>query len=284
MKKLTLLIGLLSASFLLTACSPTEKTGKQEAASTSQTSSSSEAKVSDQEQATMDAETLLGAILTKDDRGFSRLYGQSYDDWTEEKIFPSQIQKFITENEWLPEDKYTFDYIKDGDKLTPTDLLQKFLATRRDNFKDIGTYELKNLVVNEHVATVTVASRHMNGVASGNAVNNIYLALFDGNLDIFGAFNQADAADKEFKKVRLLISFFLFYANYSNLLVEAPELPARLNETPLTEGVYEVTFDLTKDKDNHWLIAEEDYKNLMSDLYNQTETADQVVYPDGTSD
>ncbi|MGT2950371.1 hypothetical protein BU202_04625 [Streptococcus cuniculi] len=246
------------------------------------TEGSSEAAQTEEDIIRKDVETLLDSVLTSSDKGFSRLYGESYDRWTEKNIFPEQIEGAIKDNDWTPESKYTYQYAKDFDKLTPSDVLERFLKTRRDNLKDIKEYDIKDIDVADDKATVTFMSRQINNTASANAVNNIYLALADGNLDVFGALNQANAADSEFKKLHTLVSYFLYYANFSNLLVSYSDIPSRLNETPLTEGTYEITFDLEKDSEGHWVISEQNYKNLISDLLNYDEPASQFVYPDGT--
>lgn len=226
-----------------------------------------------------DAETLLNAMLTKNQSGFARLYGDSYDTWTENQVYPDQIKERVEKEGWTPEDKYTAQYINDGDEMTPSQVIERFLKTRRDDYKDLGSYDIKDLMVDGDKATITISSRHINGMAMGNAISNLYLIIFDNNLDVFAALNTADAADAEFKKAHSLTSFFLYYANFSNLLVGFDDVPLRLNETALTEGTYETTFDLEKNAEGHWVISVEDYKNLLSDMWNQSETADQIVYP-----
>lgn len=243
---------------------------------------SNEAVQTEEDTIRKDVETLLDSVLTSNDKGFSRLYGESYDRWTEKNVFPEQIEGAIQDNGWTPESKYTYQYAKDFDKLTPSDVVERFLKTRRDNLKDIKEYDIKDMDVADDKATVTFMSRQINNTASANAVNNIYLALADGNLDVFGALNQANAADSEFKKLHTLVSYFLYYANFSNLLVSYSDVPNRLNETPLTEGTYEISFDLEKDSEGNWVISNKNYKNLVSDLLNYDEKANQFVYPDGT--
>ena len=274
--KLMTMLALLSTTVLLGACSSASNS------SSDATTESSQTQKTDQEIATEDAQTLLNALLTSDDNGFSRLYGQSYDTWTEKEVFPVQTEEAVSDNGWSPEEDYTFEYAVDSDALTPTQVVTNFLKSRRDNLKDIGEFEIKEVTVDGDQATITVESRHINNIAAANAVSNLYLILFDGNLDIFAGMNQANTLDAEFKKVQTLVSYFLYQANFDNLLVSYSDVPARLNETPLTVNQYEVTFDLEKNDDDHWVISTENYRSLVSDFMNDGEKASEFVYPDGT--
>lgn len=222
-----------------------------------------------------DADTLLRSILTKDDQGFSSLYGESYNFWTQEVIFPSQIEAAIKDNGWTPESKYIYQYAEGFEKLKPSELLRRFLETRRDNLKDIKEYELTAVEVVDDKATVTFQSRQINNTATANAINTIYLVLADDTIDVFAALNKANEADSEFKKLHTLASDFIYYANFSDLLKADVEIPNRLNETPLTEKSYEVSFDLERDSQGHWLISDKNYKNLVSDLLNYNEKKSQ---------
>ena len=270
------MLALLSTTVLLGACSAASKN------SSDATTEATQTKKTDQEIATEDAQTLLNALLTSDDKGFSRLYGQSYDTWTEKEVFPEQAEEAVSDNGWSPEEDYTFEYAEDSDALTPTQVITNFLKSRRDNLKDIDEFEIKEVTVDGDLATITVESRHINNIAAANAVSNLYLILFNGNLDIFAAMNQANTLDAEFKKVQTLVSYFLYQANFDNLLVTYSDVPARLNETPLTVNQYEVNFDLEKNDDGHWVISTEHYRSLVGDLMNDSEKASEFVYPDGT--
>ncbi|MGT2716726.1 hypothetical protein [Streptococcus respiraculi] len=229
-----------------------------------------------------DADTLLRSVVTKSDVGFSQLYGTSYDQWTKETIFPDQIAAAIKDNGWTPESKYTYQYAKGFEKLKVAEIIGRFLETRRDNIKDIKEYKVTDVEVSDDKATVTFVSRQINNTATAAALNTLYLAVADSTIDVFAALNKANEADSEFKKLHTLVSDFLYYANFSDLLNGDKKIPNRLNETPLTEGTYEITFDLEKDSEGHWVISEQNYKNLISDLLNYDEKASQIVYPDGT--
>lgn len=68
-KKIMTMLALLSTTVLLGACSSASKN------SSNATEKASQTQKTDQEIATEDAQTLLNALLTSDDKGFSRLYG-----------------------------------------------------------------------------------------------------------------------------------------------------------------------------------------------------------------
>ena len=274
--KLMTMLALLSTTVLLGACSTASNS------SSDATTESSQTQKTEQEIATEDAQTLLNALLTSDDNGFSRLYGQSYDTWTEKEVFPVQTEEAVSDNGWSPEEDYTFEYAVDSDALTPTQVVTNFLKSRRDNLKDIGEFEIKEVTVDGDLATITVNSRHINNIPAANADSNLYLILCDGKLDIFAGMNQANTLDAEFKKVQTLVSYFVYQANFDNLLVSYSDVPARLHETPLTVNQYELTFDLEKNDDDHWVISTENYRSLVSDFMNDGEKASEFVYPDGT--
>ncbi|MBF0787983.1 MULTISPECIES: hypothetical protein [unclassified Streptococcus] len=244
--------------------------------------SSQEVRVAE-ESARKDADTLLRSVLTQNDQGFSILYGKSYNQWTKEMIFPSQIEAAIKDNGWTPASKYTYQYAKGFEKLTPSEVLGRFLETRRDNLKDIKEYELTKVEVLDDKATITFISHQINNTAIANAINSIYLVLADGHIDVFAALNKANETDSEFKKLHMLASDFLYYANFSDLLSDDKEIPSYVSETPLTEGSYEISFDLEKNSQGHWLISDKNYKNLVSDLLNYDEKASQVSYADTTA-
>ncbi|MTB64392.1 hypothetical protein GGG87_05205 [Streptococcus sp. zg-86] len=275
-KQIMAFLILLSTFLLLAACGIASKR-------LSQTRGSSVESQANEEAVRRDATILLNSVLTANDKGFSSLYGKSYEQWTKQIVFPSQIEAAIQDNGWTPESKYTYQYAKEFEKQQPSEILEHYYETRRDNLKDIQEYRITDVEVSDDKATVTFLSRQINHTATASAINTIYLAVADGTIDVFAALNKANEADSKFKKLHTLVSDFLYYANFSDRLVDHKGISSRLNETPLTEGQYEVSFDLEKNSEDNWVISDKNYRNLVSDLLNYDEKASQARYPDGTA-
>ena len=64
------------------------------------------------ERAKADATVLIDTMLGKSSNGFSKLYGENYETWTETNVFEKQVADTIEEKGYTPEDKYTFKYIE----------------------------------------------------------------------------------------------------------------------------------------------------------------------------
>ncbi len=105
------------------------------------------------ERAKADATVLIDTMLGKSSNGFSKLYGENYETWTETNVFEKQVADTIEEKGYTPEEKYTFKYIEgiegiEGyDAKTPTQVLSKFLKVRRNMIGKIQDYKLKDVKV-----------------------------------------------------------------------------------------------------------------------------------------
>ena len=99
MKKVLTYLGLiLAACLLLVACASNKPAEKKKATPTPT------------ERAKADATVLIDTMLGKSSNGFSKLYGENYETWTETKVFEKQVADTIEEKGYTPEDKYTFKY------------------------------------------------------------------------------------------------------------------------------------------------------------------------------
>ena len=97
MKKVLTYLGLiLAACLVLVACASNKPAEKKKATPTPT------------ERAKADATVLIDTMLGKSSNGFSKLYGENYETWTETKVFEKQVADTIEEKGYTPEDKYTF--------------------------------------------------------------------------------------------------------------------------------------------------------------------------------
>ncbi len=143
MKKVLTYLGLiLAACLVLVACGgkPAEK---------------KKATPTPTERAKADATVLIDTMLGKSSNGFSKLYGENYETWTETNVFEKQVADMIEKEGYTPEEKYTFKYIEGYDAKTPTQVLSKFLKVRRNMIGKIQDYKLKDVKVKGNEATVT---------------------------------------------------------------------------------------------------------------------------------
>lgn len=281
MKKNFYKIGVVFASaLLLGACSANNETkDSAKENKTEQTSKKQEKKVNVKEEVEKDAEVLLNAVLTRSNTGFSKIYGTTYDKWSDPMISVG-VQEYIEENNYKPESKYTMEYLKGYGQDTPSDVVRNFYETRRDMMKDIKDFEITNIKVDEdkETAEVTYSSRSINSIAASNNVTNLMLTLFKGNVDSLNKLNQASNADEEIAKLKGLVNLFLFSNVFSGNFLGYEDVATEFAYTPLTTNEYEKTISLEKDKNDNWVISDEDYRSMISDLMNQDEKASEVYY------
>lgn len=53
-------------------------------------------------------------------------------------------------------------------------------------------------------------------------------------------------------------------------------MDANLSHVPFTKGEFDTEIKLTKDKDGNWVISQDDYKTLLSELVDRTEGYDTI--------
>ena len=268
MKKLFTYLGLvLAACLILVACASNKPAEKKKATPTPT------------ERAKADATILIDTMLGKSSNGFSKLYGENYETWTETNVFEKQVADMIEKEGYTPEADYTFKYIEGYDAKTPTQVLSKFVTTRRNMIAKIQDYKLKDVKVSGSEATVTFTSRSINSYDAARTVRELLTKLFGNNIDKLEDWNNVGKGDKEKKRAQALVSYFLFGENFSGGFEQFSGMSKDMAYTPLTGADnLEKTFKLTKDNDGNWIISTDDYVELISSLMDADESADNAVY------
>ena len=258
MKKLFTYLGLvLAACLILVACASNKSAEKKKA----------------------DATILIDTMLGKSSNGFSKLYGENYETWTETNVFEKQVADTIEEKGYTPEEKYTFKYIEGYDAKTPTQVLSKFLKVRRNMIGKIQDYKLKDVKVKGNDATVTFTSRSVSAYGAAAAVRTLLMSLYDNDIDKLKQWNQADNNDVEKGKAKDLTTKFLYGENFNGDLTQFKDIDKEMSYTPLTGADnLEKTFKLTKDDGGNWTISIEDYKELAEALVDHDESGSRAVY------
>lgn len=226
-----------------------------------------------------DAIVLLDTMLGKSSNGFSKLYGQNYEDWSEKEVFDGLIKEVVEDKGYTPESDYTFIYIQGIDAKTPSQVLNKFYTARRDMIGRIRDYKIKDVKVDGDEATVIFASRSINTKQAGVTVRNLFLTLYDGDINVLFKWNKAGRNDDEKAKAKELTSRFLYGENYSGDLRQFDNIDADTHYTPLTGADnIEKTFKLNKDSSGHWTITTEAYDQLILDMNDTKESSSQTVF------
>ena len=267
MKKVLTYLGLILAACLILVACGSKQAEKKKATPTPT------------ERAKADATVLIDTMLGKSSNGFSKLYGENYETWTETKVFEKQVADMIEKEGYTPEADYTFKYIEGYDAKTPTQVLSKFVTTRRNMIAKIQDYKLKDVKVSGNEATVTFTSRSINSYDAARTVRELLTKLFGNNIDKLEDWNNVGKGDKEKKRAQALVSYFLFGENFSGGFEQFSGMSKDMAYTPLTGADnLEKTFKLTKDNDGNWLISTDDYVELISSLMDADESADNAVY------
>lgn len=141
-------------------------------------------------------------MLGKSSNGFSKLYGENYETWTETNVLKTSC-RYYRRKGYTPEDKYTFKYIEGYDAKTPTQVLSKFLKVRRNMIGKIQDYKLKDVKVKGNEATVTFTSRSVSAYGAAAAVRTLLMSLYDNDIDKLKQWNQADNNDVEKVKPKI---------------------------------------------------------------------------------
>lgn len=275
MKKITLLSMLALSVFALGACTA------QQSSTTSQSSEVTQESEADVTKAvTKDAEILLDAVLSTSSARFAKIYGDSYADWTD-AIYEEQAAERIEEDELTPADTYTLQWHTDFEAETPEETITKFLQARRNMIQEIGTYEITDVVVDEdgETATVTFSSKKLHSKDMTASVRTVLTTLI-GGLDNLGKYNTAGGTSAEIKNLQTLLSYWIFAHLFEGDFTAYEDVPTELTLTPLTSGEFETEITLEKDEDDNWVISQDDYRILVTELIDDTEDYETSVSPE----
>lgn len=264
MNRRLLKLGAVSATALsLAACGLMPKPQQEELRTEQSSPSSSEdkdfvAEGNSEFRAKSDAQKLLGAMLTDNSRGFSRLYGDNYDRWAAAGDDES-IKKWIEDTGLTPEENYKVRAF-DAD-LLPSDIYRAWLEARRDMMRDIpDDFEILSASPKDDTTmTVTAKVHGINTMELAGRVRTAKAQVLSDDWVLI--INQTD--DAELKKRDQMANFYLLEGMVRN---EFADLDSSFAETPITSEPIEVEFDLTLDASGNWVIELEDYKALVSDL------------------
>lgn len=271
MKKIKLLSILALSALVLGACSLTSK--KSETAS--ETTEQAKKDTSVEDKVTKDAEVLLDALLTTETARFKKVYGETYEKWTD-AVIAVQTSEKIKEDGLTPASTYTVQWHPDFPEETPEETISGFLKMKRKLFQDIGSYTIKDVKVDEsgNTATVTFTSKKLHSKGLTSSIREV-LTILIGGVDNLGKYNKA-GANADIKRYQTLVTYWIYehlfrkdFAIYSDVDPEAAL-------TPLTTGEFDTEIKLTKDKDGNWVISQDDYRTLTTEMMDTTEGYDKI--------
>ena len=271
MKKIKLLSILALSALALGACSLTSK--KSETAS--ETTEQAKKDTSVEDKVTKDAEVLLDALLTTETARFKKVYGETYEKWTD-AVIAVQTSEKIKEDGLTPASTYTVQWHPDFPEETPEETISGFLKMKRKLFQDIGSYTIKDVKVDEsgNTATVTFTSKKLHSKGLTSSIREV-LTILIGGIDNLGKYNKA-GANADIKRYQTLVTYWIYehlfrkdFAIYSDVDPEAAL-------TPLTTGEFDTEIKLTKDKDGNWVISQDDYRTLTTEMMDTTEGYDKI--------
>ena len=272
------MLGVLAlSSVVLGACSLLPSHSKGSSETTEQVETTSEAEAT-KEKVTKDATILLDSILTQDDTKFKKIYGESYEKWSD-AVIAVQTSEKIKEDGLSPAATYSVQWIKDFQVETPEETVSGFLKTRRGLFKKIENYEIKDVTLDDsgNSATVTFNSRKLHSLGLASAVRTVLTELI-GGIDNLGKYNTAGNTNADVKKFQTILSYWIFRHLYRNDFNIYSNVDSNLVKTPYTSNDYDTEIKLTKDKDGNWLISQEDYKTLTTELIDRSEGYSSITY------
>lgn len=189
-----------------------------------------------------------------------------------------QVRK-IKEDGLSPAATYSVQWIKDFQVETPEETVSGFLKTRRGLFKKIENYEIKDVTLDDsgNSATVTFNSRKLHSLGLASAVRTVLTELI-GGIDNLGKYNTAGNTNADVKKFQTILSYWIFRHLYRNDFNIYSNVDSSLVKTPYTSNDYDTEIKLTKDKDGNWLISQEDYKTLTTELIDRSEGYSSITY------
>ena len=189
-----------------------------------------------------------------------------------------QVRK-IKEDGLTPAATYSVQWIKDFPVETPEETVSGFLKTRRGLFKKIENYEIKDVTLDDsgNSATVTFTSKKLHSLSLASAVRTVLTELI-GGIDNLGKYNTAGNTNADIKKFQTILSYWIFRHLYHNDFNIYSNVDSNLVKTPYTSNDYDTEIKLTKDKDGNWLISQEDYKTLTTELIDRSEGYSSITY------
>ena len=278
MKKIKLLSILALSTVVLGACSAlsnqSSEASSDDKEKTEQVEKKDEA-AEVKEKVTKDAEILLDSVLTSDSARFKKIYGETYEKWTE-AIFAVQTSEKIKEEGLSPASTYSVQWHKDFPVETPEETISGFLKMKRKLFQDIGSYTVKDVKVDEsgNTATVTFNSKKLHSKGLTSSIREV-LTILIGGIDNLGKYNQA-GSNVDIKRYQTLVTYWIYEHLFRKDFATYSDVDAEAALTPLTTGDFDTEIKLTKDKDGNWLISQEDYRTLSTELMDTTEGYDKI--------
>lgn len=278
MKKIKLLSILALSTVVLGACSAFSNQSSEASSDNKEKTEQVEKKdeaAEVKEKVTKDAEILLDSVLTSDSARFKKIYGETYEKWTE-AIFAVQTSEKIKEEGLSPASTYSVQWHKDFPVETPEETISGFLKMKRKLFQDIGSYTVKDVKVDEsgNTATVTFNSKKLHSKGLTSSIREV-LTILIGGIDNLGKYNQA-GSDVDIKRYQTLVTYWIYEHLFRKDFATYSDVDAEAALTPLTTGDFDTEIKLTKDKDGNWLISQEDYRTLSTELMDTTEGYDKI--------
>lgn len=278
MKKIKLLSILALSTVVLGACSVFSNQSSEASSDNKENTEQVEKKdeaAEVKEKVTKDAEILLDSVLTSDSARFKKIYGETYEKWTE-AIFAVQTSEKIKEEGLSPASTYSVQWHKDFPVETPEETISGFLKMKRKLFQDIGSYTVKDVKVNESgdTATVTFNSKKLHSKGLTSSIREV-LTILIGGIDNLGKYNQA-GSNVDIKRYQTLVTYWIYEHLFRKDFATYSDVDAEAALTPLTTGDFDTEIKLTKDKDGNWLISQEDYRTLSTELMDTTEGYDKI--------
>ena len=278
MKKIKLLTILALSTVVLGACSSFSNQSSEASSDNKEKTEQVEKKdeaAEVKEKVTKDAEILLDSVLTSDSSRFKKIYGETYEKWTE-AIFAVQTSEKIKEEGLSPASTYSVQWHKDFPVETPEETISGFLKMKRKLFQDIGSYTVKDVKVDEsgNTATVTFNSKKLHSKGLTSSIREV-LTILIGGIDNLGKYNQA-GSNVDIKRYQTLVTYWIYEHLFRKDFATYSDVDAEAALTPLTTGDFDTEIKLTKDKDGNWLISQEDYRTLSTELMDTTEGYDKI--------
>lgn len=160
---------------------------------------------------------------------------------------------------------------------TPEETITGFLKVRRKMFQEIGYYSIKDVKLDESgsSATVTFTSKKLHSKGLASSTRDVLTTII-GGIDNLGKYNTA-GSNVDIKRYQTLISYWIFEHLFRHDFTIYNDVDPNLAYTPFTTGDFDTEITLTKDKEGNWLISQENYRTLATELIDNTEGYDTVV-------